>query len=66
MGNINSQINILENQKLFKELEKKNRRAENDRRYYLKNIERLIKNHMIYNNKFEKHNEISNLHGRIR
>ena len=40
---INNQINQLENEKLFKELEHKNRRYEYNRRYYLKNRERLIK-----------------------
>ena len=35
---INNQIKQLENEKLFKDIEHKNRRAENDRRYYLKNI----------------------------
>ena len=39
---INNQIIQLENEKLFKELEHKNRRAENDRRYYLKNREKII------------------------
>ena len=63
---INNQINQLENEKLFKELEQKNKRAEWSRKYYLKNRERLIKNHMIYNKHYERHNSISNLHGRIR
>ena len=38
---INNQIKQLENEKLFKDIEHKNRRAENDRRYYLKNREKM-------------------------
>ena len=63
---INNQINQLENEKLFKDIEHKNRRYEYNRRYYLNNREKLIKRNMEYNKHFEKHNEISNLHGRIR
>ena len=40
---INNQITQLENEKLFKDLEYKNRKAEYDRRYYLKNREKIIK-----------------------
>ena len=40
---INNQINQLENEKLFKDLEQKNRKAEYARIYYLKHRERLIK-----------------------
>ena len=40
---INNQINQLENEKLFKNLEYKNKRYEYNRRYYLKNREKLIK-----------------------
>ena len=46
---INNQITQLENEKLFKDIEHKNRRAENDRRYYLKNREKIIKEKMEYN-----------------
>ena len=63
---INNQITQLENEKLFKDIEQKNRRAENDRRYYLKNREKIIKKNIEYNKHYERHNEISNLHGRIR
>ena len=63
---INNQITQLENEKLFKDIEHKNRRAENDRRYYLKNREKIIKKNIEYNKHYERHNEISNLHGRIR
>ena len=63
---INNQIIQLENEKLFKDIERKNKRYEYNRRYYLNNREKLIKRNMEYNKHFEKHNEISNLHGRIR
>ena len=62
---INNQINQLENEKLFKDIEHKNRRAENDRRYYLKNRERLIKKYTEYNKHYERHNEISNISSRF-
>ena len=62
---INNQITKLENEKLFKDIEHKNRRAENDRRYYLKNREKLIKKHVEYNKHYEKHNENSNLCNRF-
>ena len=63
---INKQINQLENEKLFKDLEHKNKRAEWSRKYYLKNREKIIKQKMGYNKNYEKQNEISNLHRRIR
>ena len=62
---INKQINQLENEKVFRDIEYKNRRAENDRRYYLKNKEKLIKKHVEYNKYYEKHNENSNLCNRF-
>ena len=63
---MNKQINQLENEKLFKDLEYKCKKTEYNRRYYLKNRERLIKENMEYNKHYEKRNEISNLYGRIR
>ena len=62
---INNQINQLENEKVFKDLEKKCKRAEYNRRYYLNNREKLIKRNMEYNKHFEKHNEISNVSNRF-
>ena len=62
---INKQINQLENEKVFRDIEYKNRRAENDSRYYLKNREKLIKKHVEYNKHYEKHNENSNLCNRF-
>ena len=62
---INKQINQLENEKVFRDIEYKNRRAENNRRYYLKNREKLIKKHVEYNKHYEKHNENSNLCNRF-
>ena len=38
---INNQINQLENSKLFKELEQKNKRAEWSRKYYINNKEKI-------------------------
>ena len=58
---INNQIKRLENEKLFKDIEQKIRRAENDRRYYLKNREKIIKKHIEYNKHYERQNEISNI-----
>ena len=40
---INNQVNQLENEKLFKDLEQKCKKSEYNRRYYLKHRERLIK-----------------------
>ena len=40
---INNQVNQLENEKLFKELEQKNKRAEWSRKYYINNKEEKIK-----------------------
>ena len=54
---INNQIIQWENEKLFKELEHKNRRAENDRRYYLKNREKIIKKNIEYNKHYERRNK---------
>ena len=62
---INNQIIQSENEKLFKDLEQKNRRAEYDRRYYLKNREKIIKKNVEYNKHYEKHNEISNISNRF-
>ena len=62
---INNQINQLENEKLFRELEQKNKRAEWSRKYYINNKEKIIKQKMYYNKHYEKHNEISNLCNRF-
>ena len=62
---INIQINQLENEKLFKDIEYKNRKAEYDRRYYLKNREKIIKKNIEYNTHYERHNEISNISSRF-
>ena len=63
---INNQVKQLENEKLFKELEHKNRRAEWSRKYYLNNKEKIIKQKMEYNKHYEKHNENSNLYTRVK
>ena len=63
---INNQVKQLENEKLFKDLDQKNRRAEWSRKYYVNNREKIIKKHIEYNKNYERHNSISNLHGRIR
>ena len=62
---INNQINQLENEKLFKELEHKNRRYEYNRRYYLKNRERLIKKYTEYCKHYEKAQENTRLYKRL-
>ena len=51
---INNQINQLENEKLFKDLEYKSKRAERSRKYYLKNREKLIKENTEHFKHYEK------------
>ena len=63
---INNQITQLENEKLFKDIEHKNKRYEYNRRYYLNNREKIIKQKMEYNKHYEKHNENSNLYTRVK
>ena len=62
---INNQVNQLENEKLFKELEQKNKRYEYNRRYYLKNREKLIKKYTEYSKHYEKAHENNNLYKRL-
>ena len=47
-------VMLLENEKVFKDLEKKCKIAEYNRRYYLKNRERLIKKYTEYCKHYEK------------
>ena len=54
---INNQVNQLENEKLFKDIEQKNKRYEYNRRYYLKNREKLIKKYTEYCKHYEKAQE---------
>ena len=62
---INNQINQLENEIFFKDIEYKNIKAVYDRRYYLKNREKIIKKNIEYNTHYETHNEISNISSRL-
>ena len=62
---INNQINQLENSKLFKDLEQKNKRYEYNRRYYLKNREKLIKKYTEYCKHYEKAQENTRLYKRL-
>ena len=59
---INNQINQLENEKLFRELEQKNKRAEWSRKYYINNKEKIIKQKMYYN----KHYIITDIKNNIK
>ena len=59
-------VMLLENEKVFKDLEKKCKRAEWSRKYYLNNREKIIKQKMCYNKHYEKHNENSNLYTRVK
>ena len=63
---INNQINQLENEKLFKDLEQKNRKAEYNRIYYLKHRERLIKKYTEYCKHYEKAQENTRLYNRVK
>ena len=63
MENINSQINILEIEKLFKELEHKNRNCQYARKFYYNNREKIIKEKTEYSKHYEKAHENSNLLG---
>ena len=51
---INNQVNQLENEKLFKDIEQKCKKSEYNRRYYLKNRERLIKENVEHLKHYEK------------
>ena len=63
---INNQINQLENEKLFKELEQKNRNCQYARKFYYNNREKIIKEKTEYSKHYEKHNENSNLYTRVK
>ena len=63
---INKQINQLENEKVLRELEQKNKRYEYNRRYYLKNRERLIKKYTEYCKHYEKAQENTRLYNRVK
>ena len=62
---INNQVNQLENEKLFKDIEQKNKRYEYNRRYYLKNREKLIKKYTEYCKHYEKAQENTRLYKRL-
>ena len=62
---INNQINQLENEKLFKDLEYKCKKSEYNRRYYLKNRERLIKENVEHFKHYEKKEYYTRLYNRM-
>ena len=66
MENINPLINILENEKLFKELEHKNRNYQYTRKFYYNNREKIIKEKTEYSKHYEKAHENSNLYTRVK
>ena len=51
---INNQINQLENEKLYKDIEYTSKKSKYNRRYYLKNRERLIKENVEHFKHYEK------------
>ena len=63
---INNQINQLENEKLFKDLEYKCKKFEYNRRYYLKHRERLIKENTKHFKHYEKAKENTRLYNRVK
>ena len=63
---INNQIKQLENEKLLRELEQKNRNCQYARKYYYNNREKIIKEKTEYSKHYEKHNENSNLYTRVK
>ena len=59
-------VMLLENSKLFKELEHKNRNCQYARKFYYNNREKIIKEKTEYSKHYEKHNENSNLYTRVK
>ena len=62
---VNKQINQLENEKVFKDLESKFKKSEYNRRYYLKNRERLIKENTEHFKHYEKKEYYTRLYNRM-
>ena len=62
---INKQINQLENEKVFKDLEYKCKKSEYNRRYYLKNRERLIKKNVEHFKHYDKKEYYTRLYNRM-
>ena len=59
---INNQVKQLENLKLFKELEQKNRNCQYARKFYYNNREKIIKEKTEYSKHYEKaHFLLSNI-----
>ena len=63
---INNQINQLENEKLFKDIEHKNRNCQYARKFYYNNREKIIKEKTEYSKHYEKARENSNLYTRVK
>ena len=63
---INNQIIQLENEKLFKDLEQKNRNCQYARKFYYNNREKIIKEKTEYSKHYEKAHENSNLYTRVK
>ena len=51
---INNQVKQLENEKLYKDIQFISKKSEYNRRYYLKNRERLIKENVEHFKHYEK------------
>ena len=63
---INNQINQLENEKLFKYIEQKNRNCQYARKFYYNNREKIIKEKTEYSKHYEKAHENSILYTRVK
>ena len=62
---INNQVNQLENEKLYKDIEFTSKKSEYNRRYYLKHRERLITKYTEYGKHYEKAQENTRLYKRL-
>ena len=63
---INNQVNQLENEKLFKDIEYKCKKSEYNIIYYLKHRERLIKENTEYFKHYEKAKGNTRLYNRVK
>ena len=63
---INNQIIQLENEKLFKDIEHKNRNCQYARKFYYNNREKIIKEKTEYSKHYEKARENTNLYTRVK
>ena len=60
-----NQIKHLEYEKFFRDIEKKNRNCEYNRKYYLRNREKIIKEKMVYNKTNKNFRENARIFSRL-